>query len=82
MFRTRISRVYMVRPISEVRTDSPVKGIRRMNRASEGMVNSIPVKPRMGPYSRGQRIAASDSGKASSSPNSTARTVSWTCWSR
>ena len=49
MLRTRISSVYMVSPISEVRTDSPVNGISRMNRASDGMVNRTPVKPRTGP---------------------------------
>jgi hypothetical protein len=48
----------MVRPIRAVWIFSPVKGISRMNRASEGMVNRTPVKPRIGPYSRGQRTAA------------------------
>jgi hypothetical protein len=62
--------------------DSPVNGISRMNRAREGMVNRTPVKPRIGPYSRGQRIAARASGKASSTPIPTASTVSWMCWKR
>src|SRR4029450_5062438 len=56
----------MVSPISAVWICSPVKGISRMNRASEGMVNRTPVKPRIGPYMRGQRTAARASGKANS----------------
>ena len=52
----------MVRPMSGVQMRSPVNGISRMNRAIEGMVNSAPVNPRIGAYSRGQRQREGDQG--------------------
>ena len=50
-----------------------------MNRASEGIVNNTPVKPIIGPYSRGQRSAASDIGNAIAKPNRSARLANWIC---
>src|SRR5437763_1310673 len=47
MLRTRISSVYPTRPISAVVTVSPVHGTRNANRASDGMVYSTPVMPRI-----------------------------------
>ena len=68
MLRTRIVSEYSASAMTTVVAESPTRGSSRMNIASDGIVYSTVVTPRVSPRARRTRWASTASGTATTAP--------------